>query len=421
MRVLLIGNGGREHALAWRLSRSASVTSIVAAPGNPGISTLGECVSVDQLDPSAVAKLAEHLNADLVVVGPEAPLVAGVCDAVRERGIPVFGPSAAAAQLEGSKAFAKDVMMRAAVPTAASKTFTDSSEAIEYLTSRQAPYVIKADGLAAGKGVTVASSISEAQMAIRSALDDASFGAAGARVVIEDFLEGEEASLFCVTDGTSLFAMEGAQDFKRVGDGNTGPNTGGMGAYSPVSHLKNGIDAAVETICRPVIDQLAADGIPFTGLLYAGLMIDAAGNPSTVEFNARFGDPETQVILPRLQGDFGKLLLSAAQGELDTSAVTFSDKACVAVVLASGGYPSSYPTGIPIRGIRAAESDEQVTVFHAGTDFDSDGTLVTSGGRVLAVSATGDSVADARARAYEACAKIEFEGKQFRSDIAAGR
>jgi phosphoribosylamine--glycine ligase len=420
VKVLIVGGGGREHALAWRLARSASVSSIVAAPGNPGIGTLGACVAVDAEDPDAVAKLAEHEGADLVVVGPEAPLVAGVADAVRARGIATFGPSAAAAQLEGSKSYSKSLMKRAGVPTAAAGTFSTSSEAIDFLARFEPPYVVKADGLAGGKGVTIAATHAEAVAAIRGALDDASFGAAGARVVVEEFLHGEEASLFCVTDGTRLVPLAAAQDFKRIGDGDTGPNTGGMGAYSPVPHLQDAIDAAAGTICSPVLRQLADDGAPFNGLLYAGLMIDA-GRASTVEFNCRFGDPETQVVLPRLEGDFARLLASAATGTLDTSALTYSPRACVAVVLASDGYPGAYETGKPITGIEAAEADPDVVVFHAGTARASGGALVTAGGRVLAVSALGDSIAEARVRAYEACARIDFHGKQHRTDIALGR
>ena len=421
MKVLIVGSGGREHALAWRLSRSPSVTSIVVAPGNPGIAPLGACVPVDVNDPEAVAKLAEHEGADLVVIGPEAPLVAGVADAVRARNIPVFGPSAAAAQLEGSKAFAKDLMARAGVPTAPYAAFASSRDAIAALDGFNPPYVIKADGLAAGKGVTVAATRADAELAIRAALDDAAFGAAGARVVIEGFLQGEEASLFCITDGARLVPLAGAQDFKRVGDGDAGPNTGGMGAYSPVPHLLSGIDQALDTICRPVLRQLAKDGTPFVGLLYAGLMIDAHDAPSTVEFNCRFGDPETQVVLPRLKGDLGVLLRSAAEGDLDATGLSFSPRACVGVVLASGGYPGAYDTGHPITGIDAAEADADVVVFHAGTARTDDGTLVTAGGRVLVVTALGDTIAEARMRAYEACARIDFEGKQHRTDIALGR
>ena len=419
MKVLVVGSGGREHALAWRLARSASCSEIVVAPGNPGTDALGPGMPVDVNDPVAVATLAESQRVDLVVVGPEAPLVAGVADECRRREIPTFGPSAAAARLEGSKAFAKDLMRRAGVPTAESGTFESSGEAIAFLDRFEPPFVVKADGLAAGKGVTVAQSHDEAVAAIRAALDDGAFGSAGARVVIEEFLRGEEASLFCVTDGTQLLPLAGAQDFKRIGDGNTGPNTGGMGSYSPVPHLEDGIQAAVAAVCAPTVAQLALDGTPFQGLLYAGLMIED-GAPRTVEFNCRFGDPETQVVLPRLEGDFAALLLSAATGKLDTASLEYSPKACVAVVLASEGYPGRYETGRPITGVDEAERDPDVVVFHAGTARQ-DGELVTAGGRVLAVSALGASIAEARERAYEACARISFEGKTLRRDIALGR
>lgn len=385
------------------------------------MASLGQCVPVDPMDGAAVATLAESIGAALVVIGPEAPLVAGVADVVRTRGIPVFGPSGAAAQLEGSKAFAKEVMARAGAPTGASAVFTSSAAAIAFLDRSSPPYVVKADGLAAGKGVTVATSREEAEEAIRAALDAGEFGAAGARVVIEEFLAGEEASLFCITDGSRLVPLAAAQDFKRIGDGDVGPNTGGMGAYSPVPHLEDAVQVAVDAIARPVVATMAQAGTPFSGLLYAGLMIDATGSPSTVEFNCRFGDPETQVVLPRLEGDFGALLRSCAECALDEGTLSYSPRACVAVVLASGGYPSAYTTGRPITGVEAAEADPDVRVFHAGTALGDDGTLVTAGGRVLAVSALGDTIADARARAYEACAKISFDGKQHRGDIAAGR
>ncbi|MFP5225421.1 MAG: phosphoribosylamine--glycine ligase [Actinomycetota bacterium] len=421
MRILLIGSGGREHALAWSLSRSDSVSKIIAAPGNPGIGQLAECVAVKADDPDAVASLADQHSVDLVIVGPEAPLVAGVADAVRAKGIAVFGPSAAAAELEGSKTFAKEVMARAGVPTAASVTCTSLDEALKALADRGAPIVVKADGLAAGKGVTVAMDTATAEAAIRACMEDDAFGKAGSRVVLEDLLVGEEASLFCISDGARLFPLVGAQDFKRAHDGDQGPNTGGMGAYSPVPHLAEGIESAVERICQPVIDQMRNDGTPFIGLLYAGLMIDGDGEPSTVEFNCRFGDPETEVVLPRIEGDLGKVLLSAANGRLDASGLRASDRACVTVVLASGGYPGTYETGKPITGIEDAEALGDVIVFHAGTKGADDGTLVTAGGRVLAVSALGNSVADARAKAYEAADLIRFEGKMNRTDIASGR
>lgn len=421
MKVLVIGSGGREHALVWRLARSASVSSIVAAPGNPGIAGLAECLPVEAADPIAVADLAAAVRADLVVVGPEAPLVAGVADAVRDRGIPVFGPSAEAAQIEGSKSFAKSVMARAGVPTAASDTCETLESALDALERRGAPIVVKADGLAAGKGVTVAMDLATAERAIRDCLEADAFGEAGTRVVLEDLLVGEEASLFCISDGSVLLPLAGAQDFKRALDGDEGPNTGGMGSYSPVDHLEAGVQAAVSQICQPVVDQLRADGIPFHGLLYAGLMIAPDGSPSTVEFNCRFGDPETQAVLPRLLGDLALVLRSAADGTLDAGDLRTGPKACVSVVLASGGYPGRFERGRPITGLEAAEADPEVAVFHSGTARTDDGALVTAGGRVLAVSALGDSVSKARERAYEAAAKIGFEGKQLRSDIAASR
>ena len=419
MKVLVIGGGGREHALAWRLSVSPSVGSVECAPGNPGIARLGAVhPEVDASDPKSVA---EERGADLVVVGPEAPLVAAVADAVRDRGILCFGPSAAAAEIEGSKSFAKDVMEAAGVATAASGTYDDRDEAVAALDRFAPPYVVKADGLAAGKGVVIADDRADAVAAIEDALVHGRFGQAGAQVVLEAFLDGPEVSVFGVCDGTDVALLPPSQDFKRALDGDRGLNTGGMGAYTPVPEF--GVeDAAVlrDSVFRPVLAELADRGARFQGLLYAGLVLTADG-PQVLEFNCRFGDPETQSVVWRVSSDFGDLLAAAADPDrgLTDHALEVSDDASVTVVLASGGYPGSYETGKPIRGLEAVdERFPDVHVFHAGT-AQHDGRIVTAGGRVLGVTARGADVAAARTRAYEACDLIQWDGLHRRDDIAA--
>lgn len=416
MKVLLLGSGGRESALAGALRRSRLVSELVAAPGNPGIASFAEIETVDPEDVTAVLQLARELKPDLVVVGPEAPLVAGVGDALRSEGIPVFGPDAAAARVEGSKAFAKEVMARAGVTVPEWGAFSDPSEAIAFMDKLGPPYVVKADGLAAGKGVVVTEDRSEAVAAIEGSLLQKSFGDAGDRVVVEEFLDGPEVSLIAITDGRTVIPCEPAQDYKRVHDGDAGPNTGGMGSYSPVPACPPEVAKdIVANVIEPVVRALETEG-GFAGALYAGLVL-TAGGPRVLEFNARFGDPETQALIPRLKSDFGEIALATATGELAGTKVEWVDGVCVSVVLASKGYPGSYSKGVEITGVDNANAMDGVEVFHAGT-LVKDGRLVTAGGRVLAVSALGATFADARSLAYRAANEIDFEGKHTRSDIA---
>jgi len=417
--VLVLGGGGREHALTWALARSASVATVATAPGNPGTAQLGPTHAVDATDPTAVTELAVRLGVDLVVVGPEAPLVAGVVDALEARGIAAFGPVAAAARIEGSKAFAKEIMEAAGAPTGGAVATGDRDEAYAALERFGPPYVVKADGLAAGKGVRICTEVAEAREAVDDALLRGVFGPAGSRLVIEEFLDGPERSVFGVCDGTEVVLLEPAQDYKRALDGDAGLNTGGMGAYTPVPGFTlTEVDHLTELVFRPVLRELADRGTPYRGLLYAGLVETAAG-PKLLEFNARFGDPETQAILPRIDGDLGDLLWQAATGSVAGATLSWRQQAAVTVVLASGGYPGSYPTGVPIDGVASAAALPDVEVFHAGTRLEG-GRLVTAGGRVLAVTALGGSVDDARERAYEAADHITFEHAHRRSDIAAG-
>jgi phosphoribosylamine--glycine ligase len=397
VKVLLVGSGGREHALAWKLSQAQQLEELHAAPGNPGIAALGRCHPVRAEDGEGLLALASSLEADLVVVGPEVPLVAGVADELRHAGVAVFGPSAAAARIEGSKAFAKDVMRAAGVATS------------ETMAIARPPCVVKADGLAAGKGVFVCRTQEELDAGLRAV------SAHGDAVVIEELLEGEELSVFALCDGMRALPLGAAQDFKRIGDGDVGPNTGGMGSYSPVPWLGD-VDQLVESIHQPVVDELARRGTPFLGCLYAGTMITDDG-PRVFEFNCRFGDPETQVLMPRLEGDLLPALAAASRGDLAAEDVKVSDSAAVTIVLAAGSYPAGGDVGSPIDGIEAAE-DVGALVFHAGTALKDD-RLVTNGGRILNVTATGDSVADARERAYAACELISFPGMRYRRDIAA--
>ncbi|WP_199553214.1 phosphoribosylamine--glycine ligase [Streptomyces sp. N35] len=411
MKVLVIGGGAREHALCRSLSLDPDVTALHCAPGNAGIAEVAELHPVDALDGAAVAALAQELSADLVVVGPEAPLVAGVADAVREVGIPCFGPTGEAARLEGSKAFAKDVMAGAGVPTARSYVCTTDAEIDEALDAFGAPYVVKDDGLAAGKGVVVTDDIDKARAHAR-ACD---------RVVIEEFLDGPEVSLFAITDGVTVLPLTPAQDFKRALDNDEGPNTGGMGAYSPLPWADPKlVDEVMATVLQPTVDELRRRGTPFAGLLYAGLAITSRG-VRVIEFNARFGDPETQVVLARLQTPLAGVLLNAANGTLDTEPpLRWRDDAAVTVVVASHNYPDTPRTGDVIEGLDevAAQDAPDAYVLHAGTKRDADA-VVSAGGRVLSVTATGKDLAEARERAYRAVARIRLDGSQHRSDIAA--
>jgi phosphoribosylamine---glycine ligase len=394
---MVVGSGAREHALAWRLAQSPGLTELHAAPGNPGIAALGRCHPVRPDDGEGLLSLAMTLEADLIVIGPEAPLVAGVGDELRRNGFPVFGPSANAARIEGSKSFAKDVMRAAGVPVA------------ETLSVARPPCVVKADGLASGKGVFVCHTAEQVDEALRAV------AALGGEIVIEELLEGEEVSLFALTDGRQVVPFGDAQDFKRIGDGDTGPNTGGMGAYSPVPWSSDS-EALVAQIHKPVVDELARRGSPFVGCLFAGLMMTAEG-PKVLEFNARFGDPETQVLMPRLQGDLLQLLFACSVGDISGTSATLSDEAAVTVVLAAPDYPArSDYAGAEISGIEAAEAAGAI-VFHGGTAVRG-GSVVTSGGRILSVTSTGPTVADAREQAYAAVELISFDGAQYRRDIA---
>lgn len=421
-RVLVLGGGGREHALGRQLAASASVDAVEAAAGNPGLEALGPIHDVDPTDAGAVAALARRRSIDLVVVGPEAPLVAGVADHLRGHDVAVFGPSAAAAKLEGSKSFARAIMEEAGAPSAGYVVTSNRNEAYQALDRFGGPYVVKADGLAAGKGVRVCRDLVEARTAVDDALVHRVFGDAGANVVVEEFLDGSERSVFGICDGTDVVLLSPAQDYKRALDGDDGLNTGGMGAFSPVPGF--GLDDAVvrllaDSVFRPVLQVMADRGTPFRGLLYAGLAVTDRG-PRLIEFNARFGDPETQVILPRLASDLGDLLWASAVGSVRDVEVSWRDEAWVTIVLASGGYPGSYATGVPVHGLAAVDDLPDTHVLHAGTSRTDDGQILTAGGRVLDVVARGPDVATARARATEAADLITFDGLQRRTDIAAG-
>lgn len=414
MRVLLIGGGGREHAIGWSLARSPKVTELMSLPGNPGLAGLGAVVEgVSATDVGAVAALARIHSVDLVVVGPEAPLAAGLVDAISRLDIPVFGPTRAAARLESSKAFAKDVMIRAGVPTSGAWVFEDRDSAAAHVGDHPGPYVVKADGLAAGKGVLV----TEDRAAALAWIDrcfDGGFGPAGNRVVIEEYLSGPEVSVFAVSDGSDAITLEPARDYKRLLDDDQGPNTGGMGSYSPVE-LPAGLTEQVrQQIILPVLRTMAADANPYVGFIYAGLVLTADG-PKVIEFNARLGDPETQVVLPRLQTDLVEVIEAALAGRISSLELAWSPRSAVNVVLAAGGYPDNPSSGDRITGIPPTSDD--LLVFHAGTARDDGGKLVVAGGRVLSVVGLGDSTGDARDLAYSAAEAIHFNGRQFRSDI----
>ncbi|TFH88688.1 phosphoribosylamine--glycine ligase [Billgrantia azerbaijanica] len=419
MKVLIIGGGGREHALAWKVAQSPRVERVYVAPGNAGTAQEAglENVAIDAADLDGLVAFAREQDVALTVVGPEAPLVAGVVDRFRAAGLTIFGPTAGAAQLEGSKSFTKDFLARHAIPTAEYRTFTAVAPALDYLAEQGAPIVIKADGLAAGKGVIVAETLAEAEAAVRDMLEANAFGDAGARVVIEEFLDGEEASFIVMVDGETVLPLATSQDHKRAFDGDAGPNTGGMGAYSPAPVVSEAVHARImERIIRPTVQGMAAEGYPYTGFLYAGLMIDAAGNPKVIEYNCRFGDPETQPILLRLESDLAALCLAGARGELAGHGCDWDPRAAVGVVMAAGGYPGSYRKGDVIEGLAAAEATG-CKVFHAGT-AEQDGRVVTAGGRVLCVTALGEGVGAARDLAYRGVAAIDWRDVQYRRDIA---
>ena len=416
MKILVVGSGGREHALCAAIRRSPLCTDLICAPGNAGIAAIADARPVAADDVPGLVALAASERVDLVVVGPEAPLVAGLADRLAERGIRAFGPSAAAARLEGSKGFMKDFCARHGVPTAAYGRFTDAGAAKDFVRAHGAPIVVKADGLAAGKGVVVAASIAEACAAVDMMMGERAFGAAGDSVVVEEFLEGEEASFFALCDGRTAVALGAAQDHKRVGDGDTGPNTGGMGAYSPAPAMDDAMTARVMgEIVEPTLAAMAARGTPFRGVLFAGLMLTADG-PKLIEYNVRFGDPECQTLMPRLDCDLLDLMLATVEGRLAGMQPAWRREAALAVVVAAKGYPGAYRTGEPIKGIDAAEAVSGVKVFHAGTAM-KEGRLVAAGGRVLSVTALGTAIAEAQERAYAAVAAIDWPGGFCRTDI----
>ena len=417
-KVLVIGSGGREHALAWKLAQSPRVTEVIVAPGNAGTATEARCrnVPVKVTDIEGLLALARDEGVSLTVVGPEVPLVAGVVDRFRTAGLRIFGPTAAAAQLEGSKAFAKDFLARHGIPTAFYAVHTDVDAALAYIRSKGAPIVVKADGLAAGKGVIVAMTLEEAEDAVRDMLSGNAFGDAGARVVIEEFLEGEEASFISMVDGRTALPMATSQDHKRVGDGDTGPNTGGMGAYSPAPVVTPEVHARVmREVVEPTVQGMIADGVPFTGFLYAGLMIDASGAPKVIEFNVRFGDPETQPVMLRLQSDLVELVEAAIDGRLHEARAQWDPRPSLGVVMAARPYPETPVTGDVINGLNAVPAGAKV--FHAGTALDASGNVVSAGGRVLCVAALGDSVGDAQRRAYAGVDAIHWANEFHRNDI----
>jgi phosphoribosylamine--glycine ligase len=415
VKVLLVGGGGREHALAWKIRRDDPAAEVVAAPGNPGIAEIGRCMPVRATDSEAVVALAREERVDLVVVGPEGPLAAGLVDALRLAEIPAFGPTAAAARIESSKVYAKDLMRRAGVPTAHSERHTIAEDALRAVHEFGAPVVVKASGLAAGKGAIVCKTLGEAERAVHEMLSDRAFGAAGEEILIEEFMRGEELSLFAITDGTHVIPMLPAQDHKRLLEGDRGPNTGGMGAYAPVSTGDNALVAeAVSRILEPTLAAMREDGAPFTGLLYAGLMLTRDG-PKVVEFNCRFGDPETQALLPLLDSNLVELLLAVARGDdLRGTSLTWSGRAALTTVLAAHGYPDAPRLG---DAITLPPDEPDALVFHAGTGRDAAGRLVTAGGRVLAVTGIGDTLADARDASQRGAGRIAFEGRHYRIDL----
>lgn len=416
MRILVVGGGGREHALVWKLSQSPLVDAIYCAPGNPGIAEKASCLPIGAEDLKGLLNLAQEQHIDLTVIGPEAPLVAGIADLFAQYGLKVFGPSQAGARLEGSKIWAKEFMEKYGIPTARARWFDEADVAKAYVEELGVPLVIKADGLAAGKGVTVAGTLAEARAAIENCLEKESFGAAGKRVIVEEFLDGQEVSILAFTDGRTMVPMVPSQDHKRAFDGDQGPNTGGMGAYSPPPAYTADMARRVESeILQPTLEGLAAEGIDYRGVLYAGLMITSQG-PKVLEFNVRFGDPETQPVLLRLESDLAEIMVAVAEGRLGevASRISWSDRASACVVLASGGYPGPYTTGYPITGLD--QLPPGVLAFHAGTKR-VDGRLVTAGGRVLGVSALGPTVAEALDKVYQAIPKIYFQDMHYRHDV----
>ncbi len=417
MNVLIVGSGGREHALTWKIAQSPLVEQTYCLPGNGGMAQIAQCVDLAGDDLADLADFAQHNNIELTVVGPEAPLVAGIVDLFAQRGLGIYGPSAAAAQLEGSKLFSRELLRKYSIDDIRFEVFTEAAAAKAYARQQGAPIVVKADGLAAGKGVKVAQTVEEAEAHIDLCLEEGGFGSAGQRVVIEECLVGQECSIKVFSDGETVLPMVPSQDYKRIGDGDTGDNTGGMGCYSPVPALDQPtFDYILEQLIKPTIAAMAEEGHPYVGTLYAGCILTDRG-PKLLEYNCRFGDPETQVVLPRLDGDLVEILQATIEGRLDEVDIRWKQERCVCVVVASGGYPAEYEVGKPISGLTAAEQLDDVVIFHAGT-AQHDGQLVTSGGRVLGVSALGLTFRSARERAYQAVALIDFENKYHRTDIA---
>jgi phosphoribosylamine--glycine ligase len=424
MRILVIGSGGREHALCWKLARSARCAQVYCAPGNGGIARVAELVNIQADDIDKLLKFAKDKKIDFTVVGPEVPLVKGIVDIFQKEGLKIFGPVKELAAIEGSKIFAKSLMKKAGVPTAGFKAFEDMAEALKYAATKTLPLVIKADGLCAGKGVVICKTPEDVRAALYKMLEEKVFGDAARKVIIEDFLEGEEASMIVISDGKNVVPLASSQDHKRIFDGDMGPNTGGMGAYSPAPVITAELfKKIIDTIIRPIINTLAKDGMPYKGALYAGIMVTKAG-PFVLEFNARFGDPETQAILPRLKSDLLEVMENAMNGNLEGVSLVWDPRPCVSVVIASGGYPDKYDKGMEIKGLEEASAMKDVTIFHAGTRkgrraCDDDNLLITSGGRVLNVTALGDDMHKAIDNCYNAVRTIHFDKMHYRRDIGS--
>lgn len=418
MKVLVIGNGGREHALAWKLSQSARLKKLYCIPGNPGIAQVANCVDIDPGDTKTLLNFALKEKIDLTVVGPEKPLVGGIVDGLQSMGLKVFGPSKKAAALEGSKVFAKNLMRKYGIPTAEFRTFSDPSHARRYITSLGSPVVVKADGLAGGKGSIVCKTQQEALSAVEKVMKDRAFGPAGEKIVVEEYLEGEEVSVLAITDGSTIVPLEAVQDHKALYDGDQGPNTGGMGAYCPVPFVTEDVYSKIERdILVPTVHAMKKEGRSYRGVLYAGLMLTLTG-PKVLEFNVRFGDPETQALVMRVMGDLLLMLLATAEGRLETVDFRWDPRAALCVVMASRGYPEGYEKGKEIKGLESTAGLKDVMVFHAGT-AKKEGKIITNGGRVLGVTALGDDILDAQKRAYEAVSLISFEGAYYRRDIGS--
>ena len=417
MKVLIVGSGGREHAIAWSVAKSPKVDKIYCAPGNAGISEYAECVDIGAMEFEKLADFAEKNSVDLTIIGMDDPLVGGIVDEFEKAGLKCFGPKKNAAILEGSKAFSKDLMKKYNIPTAAYENFTDADEALKYLETAKMPIVLKADGLALGKGVLICNTLEEAKEGVKTIMEDKKFGTAGNTMVVEEFMTGREVSVLSYVDGKTIKIMSSAQDHKRAGDGDTGLNTGGMGNFSPSPfYTKEVDDFCQKYIYQATVDAMAAEGRPFTGVIFFGLMLTEDG-PKVLEYNARFGDPEAQVVLPRMKNDIIDVMEACVDGKLDTIDLQFDDNACVCVVLASDGYPVKYEKGFPITGFDKFDGKEDYYCYHAGTKFDENGNIVTNGGRVLGITATGTTLKEARAKAYEATEWISFENKYMRHDI----